>query len=296
MPKTASKRAEARRMARVQRAHQGGPARTVTRRVPAARRRARPRGWRGVLQNYPVASTIFFVLLVGLIVLIVHGAQIGPFAPAKRAADVQATCDLKTHMCDKAPLMTIDKNKNYVATIHTAKGSIVIQLQAKDAPLAVNNFVFLAEQHYYDNTYFWRVEKVGQPSPLNGQPSNLALIQGGSTTTNGATETPPKSPPGYVFKDDPITGTYTTGIVAMANSGPNTNGAQFFIDTGDDSGLPKNYDIFGYVTSGLNVAQQIQPNDKIESITIAVSSAPVPTPTAAATATATPAASATPTK
>lgn len=293
MPKTASKRAEARRMARIQRAHQGGAARPVTRRVPAARRRARPRGWRGVLQNYPVASTIFFVLLVGLIVVFARGQQLGPFAPAKPAAEVQATCDLKTHMCTKAPLMTIDKSKDYVATIHTAKGNIVIQLQAKQAPLAVNNFVFLADQHYYDGTYFWRVEKVGQPSPLNGQPSNLALIQGGSTTTNGATETPPKSPPGYTFKDDPITGSYTTGIVAMANSGPNTNGAQFFIDTGDNSGLPKNYDIFGYVISGQNVAQHIQPNDKIESISIAVSNAAVPTPTAAATAT--PAASATPT-
>lgn len=294
MPKTASKRAEARRMARVQRAHKVAPERPITRRVPAARRRAKPRGLRGALRNFPVASTIFFILLVGLIVVFAHGEQLGPFAPAKSAAEIQATCNLKTHMCDKAPLMTIDKNKDYVATIHTAKGNIVIQLQAKQAPLAVNNFVFLANQNYYNGTYFWRVEKVGQPSPLNGQPSNLALIQGGSTTTNGATETPPKSPPGYTFKDDPITGTYSTGIVAMANSGPNTNGAQFFIDTGDDSGLPKNYDIFGYVTGGLNIAQQIQPNDKIESISIAVSNGPVPAPTAVGTAS--PAASATATK
>lgn len=295
MPKTASKRADARRMARVQRAHQQAPVRPVTRRVPAARRRAKPRGWRGALRNYPIASTIFVVLLAGLIVLFARSERLGPFAPAKPVGAIQATCDLKTHMCDKAPLMTIDKTKDYVATIHTAKGNIVIQLQAQQAPLAVNNFVFLANEHYYDSTYFWRVEKVGQTSPISGGPSTLALIQGGSATTNGAKETPPTNPPGYTFKDDPITGTYTTGVVAMANSGPNTNGAQFFIDTGDNSAnLQKNYDIFGYVTAGMNVAQQIQPNDKILSVTIAVSNGPVPTPTAAAPAT--PSASATPQK
>lgn len=288
MPKTASKRAEARRTARVQRAHQGAPARPITRRVPAARRRAKPGGLQGVLRNYPVASTIFFLLLIGLIVLFARGQQLGPFAPAKSASAQQAKCNLTTHTCDKAPLMTIDKNKDYVATIHTAKGNIVIQLEAKQAPLAVNNFVFLANQHYYDGLDFWRVEKVGQPSPLNNQPSNLDLIQGGAPKANGQGDA------GYKFNDDPITGTYTAGTVAMANSGPNTNSTQFFICTGDDTGLPKNYDIFGYVTSGLDVAQKIQPNDKMESVTIAVSNNPVPTPTAAASAP--PAASATPTK
>jgi cyclophilin family peptidyl-prolyl cis-trans isomerase len=261
MPKTANKRAEARRVARIQRAHQAAPERPVTRRVPKARRRARRGGLIGAVRSYPWASTFFAVLVVGLAVLFMRGQQLGPFAVSKPA---QAVCNLKTHTCNKAPLMTINPNKTYIATIKTARGDIVIQLDAKHAPLATNNFVFLADQHFYDGLDFWRVEKVGQPSPLNGQPSNLDLIQGGASQPNG------KGNVGYSFKDDPITGTYTAGTVAMANAGPNTNGSQFFICTGDDTVLPKNYDIFGTVTSGLDVAKAIQPGDKILSVTITV--------------------------
>lgn len=281
MPKTASKRAEAKRQARVQRAHQEAPGRMVQRRVPAARRKARPRGLAGAIQRYPWATTFFFVLLVVIFGFIAHGEQWGPWAKAKPAGVVQATCNLQTHICNKAPLMTIDKSKVYTATIHTVRGDIVIQLDAKDAPNAVNNFVFLANQHYYDNTYFWRIEKAGQNSPLTGQPSDLNLIQGGYINADGSKDkVPPAGPPGYVFNDDPIASSaqYTAGTVAMANSGKNTNGAEFFISTGDNTNLQPNYDIFGTVTSGLDVAKSMLPTDKILSVTIKVSNPP-PTPT-----------------
>lgn len=291
MPKTANKRAQARRQARVQSAHQQAPvARTERRRVPTARRRARPRGVSGAISRYPWATTFFFVLLLGIFGFIAHGEQWGPFAKAKPAGVVQASCNLQTHLCNKAPSMTIDKSKVYKATLHTTRGDIVIALDAANAPNAVNNFVFLANQHYYDNTYFWRVEKAGQKSPITNQTSDLNLIQGGYVNADGSKDkAPPAGPPGYTFNDDtiPTNATYGAGTVAMANAGKNTNGAEFFISTGDNANLQPNYDIFGTVTSGLDLAKTMIPTDKILSVTITVSNPP-PTPTVPAP-TATPA-------
>jgi cyclophilin family peptidyl-prolyl cis-trans isomerase len=179
----------------------------------------------------------------------------------------QAKCNLQTHTCNKAPLMTINTSKTYTATIKTAHGDIVIALDAKNAPVAVNNFVFLAQQGYYNGLDFWRVEQPGKPSPLNGQPSTLSLIQGGAPRAGG------QGNAGYSIKDDKVVGDYTAGAVAMANTGqPNTGSTQFFICTGDDSKTiaTKTYSIFGRVTSSLTVAQAIQPNDKMLSVTIAV--------------------------
>lgn len=297
MPKTASKRAEARKIARVQRAHQmpqpapatratvrpgARSATAVNRRAQLAARRNKPRGLAGIIRDYPWATTIFTALLVGLAVLTAYTQQLGPWAPP--AAPKQATCNLATHICTKAPLMTIDTKKLYTATIKTAKGDIVVTLDAKGAPIATNNFVFLAQQNYYNGLYFWRVEKNGQPSPITKQPSNLDLIQGGSVSADGQDK---NNPPGYTIKDDAVTGSYTTGTVAMAKtSAPNSGGAQFFIDTGDNSKAltSKVYAIFGTVTSGLDVAQKITPDDKILSVSISVSTPPTPAPTSAATA------------
>jgi cyclophilin family peptidyl-prolyl cis-trans isomerase len=267
MPKTADKRAQTRRSARVQRAHQIAPEHTVVRRVPAARRRKKSRGIASAVRDYPWATTIFAVLLIGLALLFAHGQRLGPWAVTKPTPPPQAKCNLQTHTCNKAPLMTISTSKTYTATIKTAHGDIVIALDAKNAPIAVNNFVFLAQQGYYNGLDFWRVEQPGKPSPLNGQPSTLSLIQGGAPQAGG------KGDAGYSIKDDPVTGDYTAGAVAMANTGqPNTGSTQFFICTGDDSKTiaTKTYSIFGRVSSGLTVAQAIQPNDKMLSVTIAV--------------------------
>jgi peptidylprolyl isomerase len=265
MPKTVDKRAEARRQARIQQAH-ATPAseRPVVKNSTTASRGTNRKKQRGFLSRYPWATTFAVVLALGLVAFYGYTNKLGPFAPP---APVQAKCDLKTHHCNKAPIMTISPSKTYIATIATAKGDIVIQLDAKNAPLATNNFVFLAQQHFYDGLYFWRVEVPGKPSVLDGQPSTLSLIQGATVAKDGKD---PSSIPGYTFKDEKVVGNYVAGTVAMANAGANTNGAQFFICTGDDTALPKSYTIFGKVVSGLDVAKQIVADDVIKTVTIQV--------------------------
>lgn len=137
------------------------------------------------------------------------------------------------------PPMGIDQAKEYTATIKTNMGDIVVQLFPQDAPLAVNNFVFLARQGFYDGVKFHRVVKG-------------FVVQSGDPTGTGA------GGPGYTFADEKVTRDYVTGTLAMANAGPNTNGSQFFITLTDLSGqLPKNYTIFGIVTSGFDIVQKI---------------------------------------
>lgn len=135
------------------------------------------------------------------------------------------------------PPMSIDQNKEYQATIKTNFGDIVVQLLPKEAPLAVNNFVFLARQGFYNGVKFHRVVKG-------------FVIQGGDPTGTGTGN------PGYKFADEKVTRDYVAGTLAMANSGANTNGSQFFI-TLANLNLPKNYTIFGLVTSGFDIVQKI---------------------------------------
>lgn len=133
--------------------------------------------------------------------------------------------------------MSIDKHKKYTATITTTAGNIVISLNAAMTPNTVNNFVELARKSFYDGTIFHRVIKG-------------FMIQGGDPEGNGT------GGPGYRFADEPFSGDYNRGTVAMANAGPNTNGSQFFIMHASVA-LPKNYVIFGQVLSGLEVVDAI---------------------------------------
>ncbi len=135
------------------------------------------------------------------------------------------------------PSMSIDTNAKYTAKMKTNKGTVTIELFAKEAPKTVNNFVFLAKEGYYENVKFHRIIKG-------------FMIQGGDPTGTGA------GGPGYKFEDEPVTRDYSPGTIAMANSGPNTNGSQFFIMDGQTS-LPKNYTIFGQVTDGIDVVHNI---------------------------------------
>ncbi len=135
------------------------------------------------------------------------------------------------------PTMKIDPKKSYTAILKTAAGDIKIQLNAKTTPITVNNFVYLAKNHFYDNTVFHRTIKD-------------FMIQGGDPKGDGT------GGPGYQFDDEPFQGSYTRGTVAMANAGPNTNGSQFFIIQ-EDYPLSKNYVIFGKVIDGLEVVDQI---------------------------------------
>ncbi|OGG21972.1 peptidylprolyl isomerase [Candidatus Gottesmanbacteria bacterium RIFCSPHIGHO2_02_FULL_40_13] len=140
--------------------------------------------------------------------------------------------------------MTINQNKNYSATFQTSKGEIVIELFAKETPITVNNFVFLAREGFYDGTLFHRIVKG-------------FMIQGGDPQGNGS------GGPGYKFEDEKITREYKRGIIAMANSGRNTNGSQFFI-MHKDYDLPKNYVIFGRVVKGLETIDVIADVSTVE--------------------------------
>jgi cyclophilin family peptidyl-prolyl cis-trans isomerase len=256
----------------VTRAHQTAYAPPLTR-TRAGARRAASRSSRGsFVQRFPWATAIFASVLVLGLTFLLHSNHLWPF---QLPAPHQPGCNLKTHVCDK-PKMTVNQNKNYVATIKTAKGDIVIQLDVKDAPIAVNNFVYLAQQGFYNGLTFHRIEHKGQTSPLTGAASTLDLIQGGDPKGDG------QGGPGYKFQDEPVTGDYVAGAVAMANAGANTNGSQFFICTGDDSKeLGKQYSLFGHVISGLDVAQKIVAGDKMTSVTIAVTTPPTPTASSA---------------
>jgi cyclophilin family peptidyl-prolyl cis-trans isomerase len=135
------------------------------------------------------------------------------------------------------------------ATIHTDKGDIEVDLFANQAPKAAANFVDLARKGYYDDVIFHRVIPGFVIQGGDGQYGKKAALQEGRVGTGG---------PGYKFEDEPITGDYHRGTLAMANSGPNTNGSQFFICHQELVGrLPKNYTIFGSVTKGMDVVDTI---------------------------------------
>lgn len=140
--------------------------------------------------------------------------------------------------------------KNKQAHIKTNKGDIIFRLDADLAPLAVSNFVYLANQQYFDGLTWHRVV-------------SDFVIQGGDPTGTGS------GGPGYQFSDEPVKGEYIEGSVAMANAGPNTNGSQFFISLVDNKqNLQKLYSLFGQVTSGLEVVKKIQVGDKMLQVTI----------------------------
>jgi cyclophilin family peptidyl-prolyl cis-trans isomerase len=148
------------------------------------------------------------------------------------------------------PAHEIDDDAVYEVTIATDKGDIVMELQPRLAPNTVNNFVALARQGFYDNVTFHRVVPE-------------FVIQGGDPDGSG------RGGPGYRFADEPVQGEYTVGAVAMANAGPNTNGSQFFICIDDCTRkLDKAYNLFGYVTSGIDVTQQIRQGDVMRSVTV----------------------------
>ena len=148
------------------------------------------------------------------------------------------------------PAHEIDDRATYEVTIATDKGDIVLELDPQLAPNSVNNFVALARQGFYDNVTFHRVVPE-------------FVIQGGDPEGSG------RGGPGYRFADEPVKGEYTLGAVAMANAGPDTNGSQFFICIDDCTRkLDKAYNLFGYVTSGIDVTQQIRQGDVMRQVSV----------------------------
>lgn len=162
-------------------------------------------------------------------------AQAEKPAPAKQPPVTKPVTSKK--MYSYPPVMAIDSTKQYSATLETSAGKMVVALNAKETPITVNNFVFLAKEKFYDGTIFHRT--------IPG-----FMIQGGDPQGTGMGD------PGYRFDDEAFTGKYERGTIAMANSGPDTNGSQFFIMHADYP-LPPNYVIFGKVTEGLDVIDTI---------------------------------------
>ena len=151
---------------------------------------------------------------------------------------------LKKRQFTECPPMVIDPLKNYSAILHTENGDITIELYAEDAPLAVNNFVFLANEGWYDGVTFHRV--------LPG-----FVAQAGDPTGTGL------GGPGYAFENE-ISDDLSfdrAGVVGMANAGPDTNGSQFYISLAPVPHLDGGYTIFGQVIAGMDVVESITPRD-----------------------------------
>jgi len=148
------------------------------------------------------------------------------------------------------PAMAIRPQHHYLVTMKTSKGDITLCLDPQLAPNTVNNFVFLTRNGFYNGLTFHRVVAD-------------FVIQGGDPQGTGS------GGPGYKFNDEPVMAQYTAGALAMANSGPNTNGSQFFICTVDDTAkLQKLYNLFGYGQSGMDVVLKIKQGDVMTTVTV----------------------------
>ena len=170
------------------------------------------------MKNISIGVAVLIVVIIGIFVWKPKTTKIESI-PEKKT--------MQTKQYTSPPVMSIDSKKTYTATITTGKGAMAVKLFVSETPVTVNNFVFLAREGFYNNTIFHRIIK------------NF-MIQGGDPQGTGM------GGPGYKFADEQVAREYSRGTIAMANSGPNTNGSQFFIMHADYA-LPKNYVIFGTI-------------------------------------------------
>ena len=214
------------------------------------------------------AAVLIVGLAVGLTLAFAGGPASKPTAKASATASPSASSSAAAvaepaHHCtytvsDKSskpslPPATPDYNAAYKATINTNLGKIQISLLNSKATCAVNSFAHLAAVNFWNTTQCHRLSTDG----------GLYILQCGDPTASGKKQLSCTSPtlgsggPGYRFADENLTGaTYNAGTVAMANSGPNTNGSQFFLVYKNTS-LPANYTPFGTITSGLDILQNV---------------------------------------
>ena len=176
--------------------------------------------------------------IVGIILVLVTLLSASCGAPAVKPKTYSAP-----------PPMVIDTSKQYTAIIETEKGNLVLELFAKDVPITVNNFVFLASEGFYDGTTFHRV--------IPG-----FMAQGGDPTGTG------RGNPGYYFADEFSQYTHVAGALSMANSGSDTNGCQFFITYTPQHQLDGKHSVFGQLIEGVDVLQEIRQGDTITRIVI----------------------------
>jgi peptidylprolyl isomerase len=202
-----------------------------------------------------IAALVVVVVAIGVIIYLIATRQ-APASSAQTPAASSATTGAPAKSAAKqyasAPAMTIDKTRQYTATVKMAKGGeFVIQLYPDKAPITVNSFVFLARDGYFDGVTFHRV--------LDG-----FMAQGGDPTGTGM------GGPGYQFVNENSDLKFDkAGVVAMANAGANTNGSQFFITFAATPTLNGNYTIFGQVTSGMDVVNGLKRRDPTTNPTFA---------------------------
>jgi cyclophilin family peptidyl-prolyl cis-trans isomerase len=199
-------------------------------------------------QNFRIGAIAVIVLVVAAIAILVvrslpHSTQTKQSAQSTQASG-QVPALVGTRQYTSAPPLLIDKNKQYTATFKMAKGGeFVVQLYPDKAPITVNSFVFLARQGYFDGSTFHRV--------LEG-----FMAQGGDPTGSGS------GGPGYQFVNENSDLKFDkAGVMAMANSGPDTNGSQFFITFAPQPSLDGGYTIFGQVITGMDVVNGITRRD-----------------------------------
>jgi cyclophilin family peptidyl-prolyl cis-trans isomerase len=169
-----------------------------------------------------------------------------PTAPAQVACGGKIPPKVQHPTFSKPPTTKVDPDKTYLATLQTSCGDVTIRLDPKKAPETTANFVFLAGRHFYDSTWFHRI--------VPGGAAGIGVIQGGDPEGTG------RGGPGYAIKDElpSSPAAYGKDSVAMANSGPNSGGSQFFINFQDNSkGLRPDYSVFGEVVEGRDVVDKI---------------------------------------
>jgi cyclophilin family peptidyl-prolyl cis-trans isomerase len=182
--------------------------------------------------------------LPGTPLVILNGQIYGGPRDYNSLNDIMQLIALGKRQFTACPPVTVQSNRQYIATLHTDKGDVVIQLFADKAPFTVNSFLFLVKNGWYENITFHRV--IPKLFAQTGDPSGTG-----------------KGNPGYyvVTEIDPKLKFDRPGMVAMVNSGPDTSGSQFFITYGPAAQFDGKYTIFGQVISGMDVLEQLTPRD-----------------------------------
>ncbi len=185
-------------------------------------------------------SIVLMMVMVGLLGVACGGSppEPAPQSPPPPTPEPAA----KPKKYDSPPEMMIDTGKQYTATIETEKGNLVLELFAADAPVTVNNFVFLSREGFYNGSTFHRI--------IPG-----FMVQGGDPTGTGMGDA------GYKFGDEFSERKHESGTLSMANAGPNTNGSQFFITFTPQPGLDGKHSVFGRLIEGTDVLESLTPRD-----------------------------------
>lgn len=187
--------------------------------------------------NWKALSTLIFIpITIFILVIVFKDETLRAGNPYEQKEEENMPITNKQAVTP--PQTRLDVTKDYKVILKTTEGDITIKVNAIDTPMASTNFVYLARLGFYDNTTFHRIIKD-------------FMIQGGDPIGNGT------GGPGYTFNDEPFDYDYERGVVAMANSGPNTNGSQFFILHQNTPDLPKDYVAFGKVVEGIDIVDKI---------------------------------------